>query len=79
MNTNQNVLSSVPTPESIWAILQETARLQKENERDLKAKFAEIAQLQKVITPKNYLCRQGKTKVGKTSLTQYNKQIFLSF
>ena len=72
MNINPTVSSSVPTPESIWAFMQE-------NDRRLSEKFSEIAQLQKEITQKNYLCRQGKTKVGKTSLTQYNKQIFLSF
>jgi len=54
MNINQTVSSSVPTPESIWAILQETAKLQaeneqkrKENERILKEGFAEIRQMQK--------------------------------
>ena len=45
MNANQTV--SVPTPESIWAILQETAKRQQENERILNEKFAEVAQLQK--------------------------------
>ena len=48
MNTNQNVLSSVPTPESIWAILQtaaqlhvETKELMKENERDFDRRMRE--------------------------------------
>jgi len=58
MNTYQT--NPVPTPESIWAILQETAKLQQENERkreenerDLKAKFAEtdrrMQELQKAV------------------------------
>ena len=39
MNTNQKISSSVPTPESVWAFMQE-------NDRRLSEKFAKIAQMQ---------------------------------
>jgi hypothetical protein len=45
INMNTNTLSATPNFESVWAILQETAQRQKENERILNEKFAETGRL----------------------------------
>jgi hypothetical protein len=42
---NEQAFTGVPTYETVWATLQETSKLQKENERLLKEQFAEIRQI----------------------------------
>ena len=42
---NDQAFTGAPTYETVWATLQETSKLQKENERLLKEQFAEIRQI----------------------------------
>jgi len=81
-----SIQTSAPTPESVWAILQETNRTldrialrQVENERVLTEKFAEVVQLQKENEQKFKKMRQDIGYLGRSQGSFAEEYFFNAF